>query len=319
MSWEFIVFLILAAIGGVALFIVSRAPKTVRGRYNSDPEQPNPDRAAGMWVARGVLALAGLFLFLASFTTVGTKNVGIQTEFNRPNGTLANGWHWIAPWSDVTEWDGKLQNLKFSDTDENDDGPGVAVRLGNQSTATIDLILQYRLTTDDGVLELFRQYGNEDSLKRNLVQKSLQAAVNAAFKTYDPIVALAQSGPDRTPEQGMPELADAALAELRRQMPAGIEVVDLTIVMPHYDAQTEERIQAYNAALQDTAIAQQREATALAIKRANDILAASNASPEVLYQNCLDMVERVVKSGGRLPEAFSCSPSGGVVIPTARQ
>lgn len=314
MSWQFVTALVIGIIGAIPALIAWRMPKTVTTRSGTEP---NGDRTLVRRAAIGVLALAALFLFFASFVIVGTKNVGIQTTFNRPTGTLSNGWHWIAPWSNVTEWDGKLQNLRFSDTDENDDGNGVQVRLGNQSTATIDLILQYRLTTDDGVLELFRQYGNEESLKRNLVQKALQAAVNEAFKTYDPIVALA-STEDRAPTGGMPELATAALQTLRTQMPPGIEVVSLTIVMPHYDAQTEERIKAFNAAIQDTAIATQREETAAAIKRANDILASSNATEGVLYQNCLDMVERVVKSGGALPAGFSCSPGGGVVIPAVK-
>lgn len=307
-SWELLVFLILAVIATGVLVV------SVAGNF-SYPQ----DRKEARRVGFGVLALALVFFLLSCFTIVGTRNVGIVTTFNRTTGTLDNGWHLIAPWQDVTEWDGKLQNLKFSDTDDKDDGPGVAVRLGNQSTATIDLILQYRLTTNEGVLELFRQYGSEESLKKNLVQKNLQAALNEAFKTYDPIMALASSGPNRTPTTGMPELAEKTLALFRATMPAGIEVVDLTIVMPHFDPQTEDRIKQYNAAIQDTAIATQREETAKAIQRANEILAQSNASPAVLYQNCLDMVERVVKAGGRLPEAFTCGTDGSVVIPTARQ
>jgi regulator of protease activity HflC (stomatin/prohibitin superfamily) len=325
MAWEFIVFLIVAPIAAIAFVVWLRSPRLVptQDRYGrGETTQPNDTRTVAGFVTMVTGALALLFLFLACFTIVGTKNVGIQTSFNRPIGTMANGWNWKAPWTSVTEWDGKLQNLRFSDTDKagNDDkdhaGPGVSVRLGNQSTATVDLILQYRLTTDAGVEELFRQYGDESSLKRNLVQKALQAALNQAFKTYDPITALANTT-DRGPTQGMPELAAAALSQLRGEMPAGVEMVSLTIVMPHYDAQTEDRIKAFNAAIQDTAIAKQREQTAAAIKRANDILAQSNASPEVLYQNCLDMVERVVKSGGVLPAGFSCSPGGSVVIPSA--
>lgn len=314
----FIIFAVVTLLATVAAALFRRAERRAMETRPRDVDDFTFGRRGATLAASVLGFIAAALLFFASFTIVGTKNVGIQTEFNRPTGTLSNGWHWIAPWSSVTEWDGKLQNLKFSDTDEADDGPGVAVRLGNQSTATIDLILQYRLTTDDGVLELFRQYGNEESLKRNLVQKALQAAVNEAFKTYDPIVALAQTGPDRAPVEGMPELAAVALESLRAQMPPGVEIVSLTIVMPHYDGQTEERIRAFNAAIQDTAIAKQREETARAIKAANDILAASNASEAVLYQNCLDMVERVVKTGGALPAGFSCSPGGGVVIPAAR-
>jgi regulator of protease activity HflC (stomatin/prohibitin superfamily) len=324
MAWEFWVSIVLAIPTLVALIVWLRMPKTIEvpvDRYGDKTKtEPSESRMIAGFVTTVGAVLTLIFLFLACFTIVGTKNVGIQTSFNRPIGTMSNGWNWKAPWTSVTEWDGKLQNLRFSDTDKADTddkdhaGPGVSVRLGNQSTATIDLILQYRLTTDAGVEELFRQYGDEASLKRNLVQKSLQAAVNQAFKTYDPITALAGTA-GRTPTQGMPELASAALAMLRGEMPSGIEVVSLTIVMPHYDAQTEDRIKAFNAAIQDTAIAKQREQTAAAIKAANDILTQSHASAEVLYQNCLDMVERVVKSGGSLPAGFSCSSGGSVVIP----
>jgi regulator of protease activity HflC (stomatin/prohibitin superfamily) len=321
MAWEFVVAIIFVLLAGGVFAARARVPKTVtkRNTYRGEDAgiEANPTYEGATHIGRGLAGIALLFLFLASFTVVGTKNVGIQTSFNRPVGTMSNGWNWKAPWTDVTEWDGKLQNLRFSDTDQDDDGNGISVRLGNQSTATVDLILQYRLTTDDGVLELFRQYGDEQSLKKNLVQKALQSALNQAFKSYDPITALATTK-DRTPTTGMPELAATALSSLRSDMPNGIEVVSLTIVMPHYDKQTEDRIRAFNAAIQDTAIATQREQTAAAIKRANDILAASNASTAVLYQNCLDMVERVAKSGGSLPAGFSCSASGGVVIPAVK-
>lgn len=320
MSWEFVMFIVVAVLATIAGIVWAKTPTTITISDRYGREEKDVPNAARGWTRSAFIALVGLavlLLFLASFEIVGTKNVGIQTSFNRPIGTMANGWNWKAPWTDVTEWDGKLQNLRFSDSDKDDDGNGVQVRLGNQSTATVDLILQYRLTTDAGVLELFRQYGNERSLKDNLVRKALQAALNQAFKAYDPIAVLAGTE-GRTPTQGMPELAATALSTLRSDMPAGIEVVSLTIVMPHYDGQTEDRIKAFNAAIQDTAIAKQREQTAAAIKRANEILATSSASTAVLYQNCLDMVERVVKSGGALPAGFSCSPGGGVVIPATK-
>lgn len=321
MNWEFIVAIVFGVIAAGTWVSRSRMPHFVeeRGRYNQTATRvPNEVRGAATFFCVGLTLLAALFLFLASFEVVGTKNIGIQTSFNRPVGTMANGWNWKAPWTNVTEWDGKLQNLRFSDTDKADDhGAGIQVRLGNQSTATVDLILQYRLTTDAGVLELYRQYGDESSLRRNLVQKALQAALNEVFKTYDPIVALAATS-QRSPTTGMPELAARALAILRGEMPPGIEMVSMTIVMPHYDSQTEDRIKAFNAAIQDTAIARQREQTAEAIRQANAILAQSSASPAVLYQNCLDMVERVLKGGGTLPPAFSCSPTGGVVLGVGR-
>lgn len=308
MSWTFIFFIIVAILAGLAWI----------GRGTATPG--TKDHKAITSVAK-VASLAALgLLFLASFTIVGTKSVAIETWFNKPVGTADNGWTWHAPWAELHEWDGKLQNLRYSDSDDpgvEEDGKGVAVRLGNQGTATVDLIFQYRITDSGGTLDLFRNYGDEKSVRNNAARKALQSAVNQAFADFDPIKALAQTT-DRSPTVGMPQLGQEALGLLRNGgLPAGLEAVSLTIVMPHYDGQTEGRIQAFNAAVGDTAIATQREETAKAIQRANAILAASDASPEVLYQNCLDMVERVVKAGKALPPAFSCSGGGGVVIPAS--
>ncbi len=301
MPWQLWAFFVLAAIWIVAVVVK---------KSRTDPEEKSAAKGA-VWVFG---LLAALMLVLSSLTMVGTRNIGIQTSFNRPVGTLSNGIHLKEPWTKIVEWDGKLQNLAFENNNENAYAPGIQTRLGNQSVATVDLLLQYKLTTDDGVLELFRSYGSEESLKRNLVAKNLQSSINLAFADFDPIVALAQTS-NRTATTGMPELSKEAETSLKAAMPAGIEIISLTIIMPHYDQQTEDRIKAFNTAVQDTAIATQREETAKAINRANAILAASQATPQVLYQNCLDMVERAAKAGGNLPAGFSCSDDGAVVIP----
>jgi regulator of protease activity HflC (stomatin/prohibitin superfamily) len=307
MSWEFIAFIVVGAIAAVAWIVRAKTPKT---RMYRGAEEANEGRTLATTVAIGATAIAALFLFLSSFTIVGTKNVGIQTSFNRPIGTMANGWNWKAPWTDVYEWDGKLQNLAFSDEDipnVDEAGKGVQVRLANQSVATIDLIFQYRITTDDGVLQLFRDYGSEGAVKDNQVRKALQAVLNEVFGTYDPISALATGGTGRTPTQGMAALGSSALSKL--SLPRGLEAVSLTIVLPHYDKQTEDAIQRYNVALQNTAIANQDKVTAQIVKDTNDQLAKTNASD---YQQCLSMLERVKKAGGSW-DGFQCSATDVIV------
>lgn len=164
MSVTFIFFLIFAVLAVLALIGRGNAARTAETRKGATT------------AAVGASVLAALFLFLSSFDFVGTKNIGFVTWFNKPVSTVGNGWQWHAPWAVVHEWDGKLQNLRFSDVDQPDveeNGRGVAVRLGNQGTATVDLIFQYRITGSADTLELFRNYGDEKSVKVNAVQKAL--------------------------------------------------------------------------------------------------------------------------------------------------
>jgi regulator of protease activity HflC (stomatin/prohibitin superfamily) len=226
-----------------------------------------------------------------------------------PTGALPNGWHWIAPWSDVEKFDASIQTLKLDAVGHN----CVTVRLGNQTTACVDVSVQWNIDQGADVVDLYRRYRTFDNIETNLVRRQLQRALNVSFETYDPLRTV--NGGDQ-PGQTLDDLAGKSETTLRTAVGHGIQIHNVTIPLVHYDGTTEDRLKAYQQALADTRIAEQRKQTASKVAEANAILAGSQASKDagVQYQNCLDMVERSAKSGGNLPAGFSCGSGTPVVV-----
>lgn len=255
-------------------------------------------------------AVTFLLLLLSSVSTVPTRTVGVEVAFGKPVAALNNGWHWIRPWADVEKFDASIQTLKL----ENGQRNCVTVRLGNQTTACVDVSVQWHIDTNADVIDLYKRYRTFDNIENNLVHRQLQRALNVSFEKYDPLKAVNgaadQSGPT------LDQLAADSEKTLRDAVGHGISIVNVTIPLVHYDQNTEDRLKAFQQALADTRIAEQRKQTAQKVAEANNILAASQASrdPGVIYQNCLDMVERAAKSGGNLPAGFSCGSGSGVVV-----
>ena len=94
-------------------------------------------RASRVAIVFGVLT--AFVLALGSFTVVSTRNVGVVTTFSKPNGTLSNGLHFKAPWQLVTEMNGTIQ------IDNHTGEQATAVRLGNNSTASVDNSVRWRI------------------------------------------------------------------------------------------------------------------------------------------------------------------------------
>jgi regulator of protease activity HflC (stomatin/prohibitin superfamily) len=308
-----IVFAVLAAVA----FLVRARFASARTASGGIPRDVRMGATGIGWAA---LALAAFLLFWASFTIVPPKNVGFLTAFGKPVGVVNNGWAWHAPWVEVTKWDGKYQNELFSDTSNADDGPGVTVRLANQSQATVDVQFQWAIRADKAntaqLEQMFRNYQDERAVKRNLVQKELVRALNRAFGTYDPVTALVLG---QTQKQSLDALGKQALQEMQDTVGTqGVDVISVVVQVIHFDQQTEERIRNYNAAVADTRIAIQQEKTAEAKRAANDILSGGNTGPGVLYQNCLDMTERLEKAGVSLPNGWTCGNPNQVVVPATK-
>lgn len=268
------------------------------------------DEDSGIAAALGLTLLTIVFLLISAVTTIPTRTVGVVTSFGRPTEALPNGWHWIAPWSSVEKFDASIQTLKLDSAGHN----CVTVRLGNQTTACVDVSVQWHINQNANVIDLYKRYRTFDNVEENLVHRQLQRAMNIAFEKYDPLRAV--NGTTDQSGQSLDELARQAENTLRQAVGHGVEIVNLTIPLVHYDGNTEDRLKAYQQALADTRIAEQRKLTAQKVAESNAILAGSTASRDsgVQYQNCLDMVERVAKVNGNLPAGFSCGGGTPVVV-----
>ena len=294
----FIITLILAVVG---IAVVAKG-EIVDGR----------DTIRIRWAGWLILGLAALTLIFNIFTIVPTRNIAVSMAFGKPTGTLGNGFHLIAPWESTEEYDASIQTLKFDgDAKDEDSDPAPTVRLANAATARVDVTVQWQIDPSADIQQLHLDYRNFGNIQDNVVKRQLQAALNAVFEGYDPLIAI-KGGQTQTT---LAELGDRVSAKVQGLLPKGIIVRSVTVPLIRFDAKVQESLDKYQQAVAETQTAEQRKKTAEAQKAANDLLAAANNTPGVLFQNCLDMTERLAQQGKVLPAAWSCGTQPTSVVP----
>lgn len=261
------------------------------------------------WVGGLVLVAALLTFVFNVFTIVPTRNIAVSMAFGKPTGTLGNGFHLIAPWESTEEYDASIQTLKLDGDDP--ETPAPTVRLANAATARVDVTVQWQIDPSADITQLHLDYRNFENIQDNVVKRQLQAALNAVFETYDPLIAL-KGGQSQTTLAQLGEKVHARLPEL---LPKGILIRSVTVPLIRFDAKVQEALDKFQQAIAETQIATQRLLTAEAQKAANDKLATANNNQGVLYQNCLDMTERLAQQGKGLPAAWSCGAPPTTVVP----
>lgn len=303
----------LLILAGVAVIIKGTITdvRTVRsgGRYGTSEEQEfeRPIR----WVGAIVLSVAAAILFFNSFTIVGAKNVAVEYAFGKSKATLTSGWNWVAPWSDVESFDASLQPLKLSGGKDDNGDPIVVQMNGRTITAQVEVSLEWQLDDSVDITPLWKDYRTFDKITENVVRRRLSGALNTLFDTYNPLAAIKGEGGVK-----LSDLEEQARIKVQGVMPKGILIRSLYLPKFIYPDNVQAQLNSYVASVNETEIAKQQEQTALARKRANEALAdGGQISQAVLYQNCLDLVERLVKDGKALPAAFSCGAPPATVVP----
>jgi len=266
--------------------------------------------AAGL----AMIALGFVILIIDSFTIVPARNVGVQVTFGKAEATLSNGFHWVKPWSSVEKVDATVQNLNLASDTKN----CITVRLANQTTACVDVTVQWNIDQHANANELWQRYRgtNDDvvgNIGRNVVERELRRSLNVVFETYNPLLVLAGETQNTTTD----DLAAKAFAEIKGHVDTGIIIDTLRIPLVHYDSVTQEKLNGFAQALADTQIATQQKLTAEQQRLANEKLAtASSNDPGVKYQNCLNLIKELAAKGqlANLPQTFNCSDSSTPVI-----
>lgn len=258
-----------------------------------------------------VIGFFGLvFTLISSYTAIGTQDIGVVTSFGKPVDALSNGVHFIAPWQKVTTLDGAIQ----TDSHTNDGRDCVKVRIAHQATACVDVSIrwQIKLTAADA---LFRSYRQFDHIRDSLVTRDLNSAMNDQFESYD-VLAINTEGAATAPPASA--IAAKVLTEMQQKIGDQIDVLSVIIPVMHFDESTQSRINALQAQIAQTRIAQQAEQTAKAQAGANRALAASvSHDPNVLVSRCYDLLAEAINKGYQLPAGFSCvGSSGAVVVPS---
>jgi len=172
-----------------------------------------------------------------------------------------------------------------------------AIRLANNSTACVDNTVRWAIKQDHAN-ELFQQYRTDDNIRDSLVTRELTAVINDVFAGYNPFA----TGGDIP---NLDTLSAAATKGLQAKIGRWVNVENVIIPIVHFDDATQGKINALQAAIADTRIAEQKQHTASAEADANRILAASVSNdPNVLVSKCLDLAAQ-----GKLPSGFlSCWP-----------
>jgi regulator of protease activity HflC (stomatin/prohibitin superfamily) len=249
------------------------------------------------------IVLSGIFvlvLLLGSITTVSTKNVGIETAFGRTSGHLSNGIHLVWPWVSVTEMDAAIQTDSYTRAD------CLNVRIANQQTACVDISIRWRIY-QGAADQLFQNYRTFDNVRDSLVTRELTAALNQQLASYNPLnsipTATTVAGSNYPTAPSLNAVAADVTAQMRREIgDQGIDVLTSIIPYMSFDAQTQARLNQLQQQEAQTRIAQAELQTNEAQSAANQALAASvQQNPEVLVSKCLDIMNTLVKNGGKPP------------------
>ena len=260
------------------------------------------------------IAIGGLTLLvlLSSVVTfVGTRDIGVVTSFGRPERHLDNGIHLKAPWERVSTLDGAIQTDNYTGTANCTD-----IRIGNESMACVDNTIRWRIKPTAGDT-LFQDYHDMSNIRDSLLTRELKAALNGVLHDYNPLSQIANDETGATPDLNLFGASVAAL--MRKEIGSQIDVINVIIPIIRFDASTQQKLNAYQAEVANTRIAQQREKTAIAQSRANNNLAKSVTEvPNVLVSRCFDILDEMVRNNKQIPPGFSCWPGGGnaLVIPS---
>jgi regulator of protease activity HflC (stomatin/prohibitin superfamily) len=298
----------------VALVIVAHGAALIgRGKVNVG-EKGRPDLRSARPAGLAIMIFGIAVIAAASITIVPTRNIAVSMAFGKPTGTLGNGFHMIAPWETTEEYDAAIQTLRLDGDAVDDATPAPTVRLANAATAKVDVTVQWQVDPDADITQLHLDFRNFDNIQDNVVKRQLQAALNAVFEGYDPLGAL-KAGQSGTGQVTLAELGDRVAVMLAKLLPRGVVVRSVTVPLIRFDPKVQEALDKYQQTLAETQIAEQRQKTNEALRRANDILAGANNTPGVLFQNCLDLTERMAQQGKPLPPAWSCGAPPATVVP----
>lgn len=230
-------------------------------------------------ITAGAAVTTVLVTAMFSLTIVQARDVGVNVAFGKPVQVFDNGLHWKAPWSSVEILDGAVQNDIYSSES------AVRVRLGNNSIATADTSIQWRLKTDDA-MNIYKDYRNFDNIRSNLVDRNFRAALNEVMADYNPLdpEEMAKGGADLT------SIADEVQTKMEEKIGVQIEVRAVNITLINFDEATQTRIDELQSEIARTRIAEQKKETSTAEAESNEILQES-VTEEVLISKCLDIVE----------------------------
>ena len=271
--------------------------------------------------------LTAVALLLASCAIVGPRNVGVEKFFGATTDkTYDAGFVFKAPWNTITDIDATVQVEEYKGDD------CIYVKIADGGSACITLAYRWRINPE-GADEVYADYRNSDSditeaVRKALVSTNIKAAINEVLGKYDPLADI------RFADVNSEDIADVSInvvpdyqqinADIKTNVEQKIkdlgdliEIQSVTVSYVKLPEATQDRINAFNKAVQDTRIAMQDIQTKIAQANANEELAKSLQDPNVLVSKCLD---GLISGDIDAPAGFQCWGGTGssVVIPAAK-
>ena len=135
-------------------------------------------------VGLGVLALVGLgSLFVQS---VPANSIGIPTLFGKVGSPLRPGIHLVAPWTEVTTFTTRVQELSMLRANDEGDkakDDSISVIASGGGAMSVDLTVRYALD-DSQASDLFRQAGTMELVKERFVRPDSREVTRNVFGQY---------------------------------------------------------------------------------------------------------------------------------------
>lgn len=318
MPFFFWVAILVLVIGLIAAAAVGPATRYANEDRRADA-QASP-RAARVTVLVLTLLIVVLCMLIASATFIGSRTVGVPVTFGAVAGdTLGEGFHFVKPWNRVERFDASVQTLEMEGDGKGKDGPCVQVRLGNQTTACVDVIrLQWNLDPNGDVTELYKKYRSFDKIEPNLVKGQAMSSLVNTFADFNPLAGINGESKDKVPT--IEDLQQEATSKMN--VGSGIHIESF-LLRVHYDPTTQQKLDDFAKAQAETRIAVQAKQTAIATAEANAALAKNTSvqNPGVAYANCLQLIRDLASREqlDKLPPTFNCGdPRSQVIVNGAK-
>lgn len=174
---------------GVVLLIASVMVLTIarnRPVAGGKQLQAAAARRVGLLGSLG-LFIVGIFVLGSSFIRVVPANtVGIPTTLGRVGDPLASGFHFTLPWTEITPFSTRVQELSMLRAPDEGDklkDDSVAVIASGGGSMSVDVTVRYSIAKDQAS-ELFKQAGSVLLVKDRFVRPDAREVVRNVFGLY---------------------------------------------------------------------------------------------------------------------------------------
>ena len=182
-------------IGGILLVFVGIAASFIgrsRTRRLATASEHRPTGPADdVWrlasVGGLVVAALAVVLALSAFVRIVPANtVGIPTTFGKVGTPLASGFHVTAPWTEITEFSTRTQELSMLGASDEGDlakDDSISVIAAGGGSMSVDVTVRFSLAKDKAD-DLFKQAGSLDLVKDRFVRPETREVVRDIFGQY---------------------------------------------------------------------------------------------------------------------------------------